>query len=350
MSVNQYRSNVERLNKDIDNLDKQIAKLSDEMTKLQKAISQIRNGITKNTSISSLRQKEQQIQTKQKSIDDKRSKVSTLQSRRTSKLTELNRNLQSLARAEESERKKQDQVDKKRRDEELRHAKSVTTELQQQSRIHSQMSQSPIVIDLTKLPTKIKVLFFASNPVDQQSLRLDEEVRAIQEKIRMSEYRDSVELISRWAVRPDDLLQSLNEHKPHIIHFSGHGDEDHIAFVGNSDGETKLVTKDAIVQMIKVMLDNLQVVIFNTCLSGEQAQAVSEYVDVAIGMTEEIDDDAARVFAAQFYSAIGFGRSVQQAFDQGIAALMVNGIPEDHIPEIYHRDDVNPSEIILVRP
>lgn len=350
MSVNQYRSSVERINKDIDNLDKQIAKLGDEMTKLQQGISQIRNSITRNTSVSSLRQKEQQIQTKQKSIDGKRSQAVTLQSRRTSKLTDLNRNLQSLERAEESERKKQTQAEKKRRDEELRHAKSVTNELQQQSRLHSQMSQSPIVIDLTKLPTKIKVLFFASNPVDLIPLRLDEEVRAIQEKIRMSQYRDSVELISRWAVRPDDLLQSLNEHKPHIIHFSGHGDEDHIAFVGNSEGETKLVTKDAIVQMIKVMLDNLQVVIFNTCLSSEQAQAVSEYVDIAIGMQEEIDDDAARVFAAQFYSAIGFGRSVQQAFDQGIAALLVNGIPEDHIPEIYHRDDVNPSEIILVRP
>jgi hypothetical protein len=350
MSVNQYRRNVERLNKDIDNLDKQIAKLGNEITNLEKAINQIRNSITKNTSTSALRQKEQQIQTKRKSIDDKRSKVATLQSRRTSKLTELNRNLQSLVRVEENERNKKGQLDKKRRDEELRHAKSVTNELQQQARIHAQLRQSPIVIDLTSLPTKIKVLFFASNPADQESLRLDEEVRAIQEKIRMSEYRDSVELVSRWAVRPDDLLQSLNEHKPHIIHFSGHGDEDHIAFVGNSEGETKLVTKDAIVQMIKVMLDNLQVVIFNTCLSSEQAQAVSEYVNVAIGMTEEIDDDAARVFAAQFYSAIGFGRSVQQAFDQGIAALIVNGISEDHIPMIYHRDGVNPSEIILVRP
>ena len=54
-------------------------------------------------------------------------------------------------------------------------------------------------------------------------VRLDEEVREITAQIRASDYRDSVDLVSRWAVRPLDVLQALNEDKPHIVHFSGHG-------------------------------------------------------------------------------------------------------------------------------
>src|SRR5438874_10211252 len=70
---------------------------------------------------------------------------------------------------------------------------------------------------------KIKILFVSANPSGTTPLKLDEEVWEIEAKIRAAEHRDSLELITKWAVRPDDLLQSLNQHKPHIVHFSGHG-------------------------------------------------------------------------------------------------------------------------------
>ena len=73
------------------------------------------------------------------------------------------------------------------------------------------------------MDAKIKILFFASNPKDVTPLNLDEEIRSITTKIRASEHRDALDLISRWAVRPDDLLQELNIHKPIVVHFSGHG-------------------------------------------------------------------------------------------------------------------------------
>ena len=53
-----------------------------------------------------------------------------------------------------------------------------------------------------------------------------------------------------------------------------------------------------------------------------------DHVDVAIGMNTSIGDEAALVFASQFYSSIGFGKSIKTAFDQAKAALMLEGIPE----------------------
>jgi hypothetical protein len=54
------------------------------------------------------------------------------------------------------------------------------------------------------------------------------------------------------------------------------------------------------------------------------------------------------IFAASFYRALGFGRSVQEAFDQGKVALLLEGIPEEHTPELLVRAGVNASHMFLV--
>lgn len=70
-----------------------------------------------------------------------------------------------------------------------------------------------------------------SNPINVPSLRMDEEAREIGEMIRKSEYRDSVSFVTKWAVRPQGVLQAINEENPTIIHFSGHGSkEDELVF------------------------------------------------------------------------------------------------------------------------
>jgi len=73
-------------------------------------------------------------------------------------------------------------------------------------------------------------------------------------------------------------------------------------------------------------------------------------VDAAIGMNQSIGDEAARAFSAQFYSAIGFGCSIQAAFKQAKTALMLEGISEESTPELYLRDGVDESDLILVKP
>lgn len=72
----------------------------------------------------------------------------------------------------------------------------------------------------------IRILFLAANPAATSPLQLGEECREIQEKLRSSDERAKFELRSAWATRPDDILQQMNEFKPHILHFSGHGSKD----------------------------------------------------------------------------------------------------------------------------
>jgi len=98
------------------------------------------------------------------------------------------------------------------------------------------------------------------------------------------------------------------------------------------------------------MKDNIRVVLLNSCYSEFQAQSIAEVIDCAIGMKGPISDKAAISFAAAFYRAIGFGKSVKNAFDQAIVQLKLENIPEEGTPQLLIRDGVNASEVILVKP
>jgi FMN phosphatase YigB (HAD superfamily) len=197
---------------------------------------------------------------------------------------------------------------------------------------------------------KIKILFLAANPLGTDRLQLDEEIRSIREKIRAAEYRDEIELISAWAVRPDDLIQLLNEHQPQIVHFSGHGSPTGEILLVDSTGTAKPVSTGALKALFKTLKGNIRLVVLNACYSEAQAAAIIENIDCAVGMTTAIEDRTAAIFAASFYRALGFGRSVEEAFEQGKTALLLEGIPDDTVPDLRCRVGVQASQVTLVSP
>jgi hypothetical protein len=197
---------------------------------------------------------------------------------------------------------------------------------------------------------KIKALFLAANPMRTSRLGLDEEIRAITEKVRASQYRDALEFVAAWAVRPDDVLQALNTYQPQIVHFSRHGSSAGEILLVGADGSPKAVSTKALKAVFSTLKDNIRLVILNACYSRTQAEAIIEVIDCAVGMKEAIGDQAAVLFAASFYRAIGFGRSIQDAFDQGKAALLLEGIPEEDTPELLVRRGVSPASVVLLHP
>jgi len=343
-----YRRNIQRKREEILRLQNERAreqkKRSDIFGKIQRAsdtLNRTKNQSTVKTKLNEIKRYE-----KQAAYIDK--KIAGIDSKIDRKNNELNNQQKKLEREEHRDIKKRNQKAERRVRDLQKNISGLGSKVSHHSRLHSE-TQS-VLDKLHQLPEKIVVLFLASNPLDQESLRLDEEARAINEMIRKSEHRDSVKLESSWAVRPSDILQALNEHTPAIVHFSGHGsDQDELVFQ-NDDGNTKLVTKDAIVQTMMASSGGIRLVFFNTCYSRNQAEAVVEHVETAIGMKTGINDEAARFFAAQFYSSIGFGLSVKKAFEQAIAALMLEGIKEEDKPELFVQDGLSADEIIIVKP
>ncbi len=113
----------------------------------------------------------------------------------------------------------------------------------------------------------------------------------------------------------------------------------------DQDGRPKPVSKAALVSLFRTLNDNVRVVLLNACSTQPQAEALGEIIDCVVGMNKPIQDGAAILFAASFYRAIGFGRSVREAFDLGKVALLLEGIPEDQTPEMFVRKGVDATTL-----
>ena len=361
-----YRQKAQSHQQEIAKLQQQKAQEVARVHDFQKRSNDAANKATKASSLSSAnsyyrdsqRYSEQAVAAQQKVASTEQKLAQEYQ-----RLTEAQKNAANEEKRESDNRRREEE---RRANEEKRKAETRRREEQKDKREREYRMQTidhtlshhavlhrktlSAIEKLSQLPEEITVLFMASNPLDQPQLRLDEEVRAINEMITKSKHRDSVKLESRWAVRPLDVLQALNELRPRVVHFSAHGsDADEIVFQDN-EGQTKLVSKEAIVQTMAAASGDIRLVFFNTCYSHNQAEAVVRHVPAAIGMTTTIGDTAARVFAGQFYSAIGFGLSVKQAFDQAKAALMLESISEEDTPELFIADGVDAEALILVKP
>ncbi len=198
-------------------------------------------------------------------------------------------------------------------------------------------------------PEQIRVLFIAASPEDESPLRLDKEVREIQKRMRETEYRDSVEFDYRLATQTSDLMQALNEVRPHVVHFSGHGSQEALIFE-DSDGRAKPLYIEDLAQLLRITSDRIRLAIFNSCHSADTARVACDYVPLAIGMNQPVNDTFAQVFAGQLYNSIGFGRSLQEAFDQALwQAKDVVGRPSGE-PMLHAADGEDPATAYLVKP
>lgn len=184
----------------------------------------------------------------------------------------------------------------------------------------------------TQMQDKYRILFLGANPT-ASPLRLDEEVREIHTNIKLSKERDKLELIQEWAVTPQNLIQSVLDNSPKIIHFSGHGQSEGIILEDNS-GSPKIITGEALAELFDLFKDNIECVVLNSCYSEEQALAIKQKIPFVIGMNTAIPDKAAIAFSVGFYKGIGAGKSIPFSFKLGITAIMLEGIKGEKIPKL----------------
>lgn len=346
--IDSYRNNILRKREEITKISQDKARESAKIPSLNQKIISAKNAISRTTSTSTIRSRWSEIERAEKDIASVNKKIADLEKKIAQKDKELAAEEKKLRDEEAREQRKKDETEKKRIQESERQLQKINRAIKSHD-----IEQAYIRDEINRLkcvPETITVLFMASNPVNSTHLRLDEEARSIQEMIRKSEHRDSVKFESRWAARPLDILQAINELNPDVIHFSGHGSPTGELVLQDANGNAKFVTTEAITQTIMTSSEKIHLIFFNSCFSYEQAESIVEHVDAAIGMTDSIGDVAACTFAAQFYSSIGFGLSLQKAFDQAKAALLLEGIDERNTPELYIKDGLIAEKIFIVRP
>ena len=184
---------------------------------------------------------------------------------------------------------------------------------------------------------KKKILILAANPKTTSRLRLDEEIRGIDESLKRSNYRDRFVIYSLLGTRPRDLRRELLYHNPDIVHFIGHGNKEGL-LVEDEMGMSVRFPSKALAGLFELFSNKIECVILNACYSARQANAISKHINYVIGMQNEIKDKAAIEFAIGFYDALWAGRSLDDAFKFGKNAIREFNLPGHQVPLLIKKD------------
>ena len=167
------------------------------------------------------------------------------------------------------------------------------------------------------------ILILAANPKHTAPLRLEEEVREIDEGLRRANKREQYKLEQKWSVRSRDFYRAILDDQPHIVHFCGHGAGEDGIVLEDDTGKMALLQTNALASMFKLFAKKgVECVILNACYSEVQAEAISQYVNYVVGMNRAVGDKAAVAFAVAFYDGIAAGYEMEEAYDLGRAQMM----------------------------
>jgi non-canonical purine NTP pyrophosphatase (RdgB/HAM1 family) len=202
-------------------------------------------------------------------------------------------------------------------------------------------------------PASRTILILASNPRSTEPLRLDQEVKKIEQALERARNRDQFRLVQKWAVTDDELRRALLDYQPEIVHFAGHGtgkgqsgsgrdlvppenvETGGLVFEDDS-GQAQIISRDALARLFELCASHVKCVLLNACYSEVQAEAIARHVDNVVGMQQAIGDDAAIKFAVGFYDALWAGHNFETAYKFGRGAIDLKGIPE-HLTPVFHK-------------
>jgi hypothetical protein len=200
-----------------------------------------------------------------------------------------------------------------------------------------------------KKKKRLNVLYLTADTDRNHRLRVDAEMSRVKEAIRGSEYRDNITIDYAPAARLKTLQDGLNDHRPQIIHFSGHGNAGGIAMdngkVGNPASES--LSFWLLAKALAATDSPPTVVVLNSCNSSGARNALLKQGLIVVSMKTSISDLAAITFAPRFYAAIASGQSIKAAFGQGKVAVENASISEADTPELFCPDDIDPAKVIL---
>lgn len=189
----------------------------------------------------------------------------------------------------------------------------------------------------------IRILFLASNPVDQAHLRVRQEFDELRQTLDSAAHGRRFALLQEFAAAPDQLQALLFRHRPHIVHFSGHGTAGGLVFEGD-DGSSHLVAPQTLRDLFLNFKQQVRCVVLNACYSESQSAAIATVIDSVVGMSDVLTDEAARAFAVAFHRSLANGTTLADAVSLGCNQLDLQNLAEAHKPQLL-AERIDPTRV-----
>ncbi len=247
-------------------------------------------------------------------------------------------------RKEEERRRQREQVwgeQQRRADQEETHSRIAQIE----ERLTSQ-------IEALRHPKQenLRILYGTATP--QGDLRVSQEIRRVKSAVAAALHRDLVDIEHAPDITADDLLNYLTTFQPHVIHFSGHANEDVLVFDDGSveGGQERTIPIELFMRAVTAPDRKPALVVLNACESAVNLEALLAGVPMAIGMSASVGDADAITFATRFYRAVADGQSIESALTIARVDMEMNGLPDHDLPTLITAPGIDPSTVRLVLP
>jgi Effector-associated domain 11 len=219
-------------------------------------------------------------------------------------------------------------------------------------------SVEPLRNQSTELKT---ILFMGANPPGARSVQLEIEHSRI-----ATELKGRFNLPTEKFLSADQIPELIIQHKPYIVHFSGHGKNPETGEHGEANSSTtraigrlpenygkkggivvfsdnmlnlEIVDDDVLDFLFSTAVNELgipiQVVVFNSCYSESQASVIGKYIPYVVGTANAIKDDTAIAFASGFYFALAQGLTVEKAYATGRMKAVIKDIKSKDLIVLY---------------
>ena len=354
-----------------------LAKFRDAATKASAAARKKRDDAARTKSDSTRRMSAVAAEREEKKVVDATKKISEVEKKIGENIRSIGSKQSSLSGALKTEQQSRDREDDRRRQKER--AAGQQRDREDARRRQTEKSHAREVAALSRpatairyvhvqppKPEPLRVLYLTANPESVEQtithpdgtveeigvwLRVDYEVRQVKDMLKRTKYRDLVTIEHLPAATTMDLLEGLNDFRPHVVHFSGHAnalgllmENDH-GTVDGADLDFNLLGR-----LLGATDEPPRLLVLNACDSLAGADDLLATVPTVIAMSDEINDTSAVVFAARFYSGIASAQSVASSLEQGKVALEAASLDGSHLPEARCRDGLDLGSLVLVQP
>lgn len=177
--------------------------------------------------------------------------------------------------------------------------------------------------DTHRLGESVRVLCLLAGPAAASRLRLRAEHRGIEEAARRGRER-TLDIKVSSATRRQDVIPALLDHRPHILHFAGHGSANGYLLLEDDAGRPAPVHATALAAVLKPV-GGVHTVLLTACHLGLYLDVISPYAHELIGAERELPDRDALTFSRGYYTALALGTGPEAAFALGEADIALTG-------------------------
>jgi len=174
--------------------------------------------------------------------------------------------------------------------------------------------------------SRLKVLAMSASPKTEAQLDWWREFDVLREALSDLSSEHQLELVFLEHATHDRLHRTLNEQRPDVVHYIGHGGYDHrnhsgVLLLEAEDGDAAPLPAQDAARLLRRYGVNL--VVLNACETAKGAWAglapalVRREIPAVVAMQWPVEDRAAIRFSGHFYRALAKGRTIDECVAEG---------------------------------